>query len=72
MHLASISSQEENDKLEKYIKDFGENAFNSIWLGGISAAFPIFFVVAIYRSTSCSVRKTESKFFLKKFEYTVK
>ncbi|CAH1130036.1 unnamed protein product [Ceutorhynchus assimilis] len=23
MHLASISSQEENDKLEKYIKDFG-------------------------------------------------
>lgn len=24
MHLASITSQEENDKLEKYIKDFGE------------------------------------------------
>lgn len=23
MHLASITSQEENDKLEKYIKDFG-------------------------------------------------
>ena len=23
MHLASISSQEENDKLEKHIKDFG-------------------------------------------------
>jgi hypothetical protein len=23
MHLASISSQEENDKLEKYVKDFG-------------------------------------------------
>lgn len=24
MHLASITSQEENDKLEKYIKDFGK------------------------------------------------
>lgn len=24
MHLASITSQEENDKLEKYVKDFGE------------------------------------------------
>lgn len=24
MHLASINSQEENDRLEKYIKDFGE------------------------------------------------
>lgn len=24
MHLASISSQEENDKLEKHIKEFGE------------------------------------------------
>ena len=24
MHLASISSQEENDKLEKHIRDFGE------------------------------------------------
>jgi len=24
MHLASIISQEENDKLEKYIKDFGK------------------------------------------------
>lgn len=25
MHLASITSQEENDKLEKYIKDFGKS-----------------------------------------------
>lgn len=24
MHLASISSQEENDKLEKHIRDFGK------------------------------------------------
>lgn len=24
MHLASISSQEENDKLEKHIRDYGE------------------------------------------------
>lgn len=24
MHLASISSQEENDRLEKHIRDFGE------------------------------------------------
>jgi hypothetical protein len=27
MHLASISSQEENDKLEKHIRDFGTNVF---------------------------------------------
>jgi hypothetical protein len=25
MHLASINSQEENDKLEKHIRDFGTN-----------------------------------------------
>lgn len=25
MHLASISSQEENDKLEKHIKEFGKS-----------------------------------------------
>ena len=25
MHLASINSQEENDKLEKHIRDFGMN-----------------------------------------------
>lgn len=25
MHLASISSQEENDRLEKHIRDYGEN-----------------------------------------------
>jgi len=29
MHLASISSQDENDKLEKYIKDFGKNTINA-------------------------------------------
>jgi hypothetical protein len=29
MHLASINSQEENDKLEKHIRDFGTNYFHS-------------------------------------------
>lgn len=29
MHLASINSQEENDKLEKYIKDFGKKNTNA-------------------------------------------
>lgn len=37
MHLASISSQEENDRLEKHIKDFGEwkylqHLFMLIWI----------------------------------------
>lgn len=37
MHLASISSQEENDNLEKHIKDFGKltmstNTINNILL----------------------------------------
>lgn len=27
MHLASISSQEDNDRLEKHIKDFGKSNF---------------------------------------------
>uniref|UniRef100_T1GGF4 C-type lectin domain-containing protein n=1 Tax=Megaselia scalaris TaxID=36166 RepID=T1GGF4_MEGSC len=27
MHLASINSQEENDKLEKHIRDFGKKIF---------------------------------------------
>lgn len=30
MHLASISSQEENDKLEKYIKDNGKNTLDEL------------------------------------------
>lgn len=32
MHLASISSQEENDRLEKHIRDFGK------WMGAFKAA----------------------------------
>lgn len=27
MHLASISSQEENDRLEKHIRDFGNSIY---------------------------------------------
>ncbi|KAI9588567.1 hypothetical protein GQX74_004412 [Glossina fuscipes] len=30
MHLASISSQEENDRLEKYIRDYEENCLE-LW-----------------------------------------
>lgn len=33
MHLASISSQQENDKLEQYVKDSGKNYFTLyLWL----------------------------------------
>ncbi|XP_025414278.1 mannose-binding protein C-like isoform X2 [Sipha flava] len=37
MHLASISSQEENDKLEKYIKDFGLG-HEHFWTSGTDQA----------------------------------
>ncbi|XP_050520580.1 C-type lectin 37Db isoform X2 [Daktulosphaira vitifoliae] len=37
MHLASISSQEENDKLEKYIKDFGMG-HEHFWTSGTDQA----------------------------------
>lgn len=46
MHLASISSQEENDNLEKHIKDFGEysrcaSAFHSEWRSYRTIGFPL-------------------------------
>ncbi|XP_068918296.1 C-type lectin 37Db isoform X2 [Tenebrio molitor] len=37
MHLASITSQEENDKLEKYIKDFGLG-HEHFWTSGTDLA----------------------------------
>jgi len=37
MHLASINSQEENDKLEKYIKDFGLG-HEHFWTSGTDLA----------------------------------
>lgn len=37
MHLASISSQDENDKLEKYIKDFGLG-HEHFWTSGTDLA----------------------------------
>lgn len=41
MHLASITSQEENDKLEKYIKDFGMYNINILLWSDISVSFVI-------------------------------
>ncbi|VEN40799.1 unnamed protein product [Callosobruchus maculatus] len=43
MHLASITSQEENDKLEKYIKDFGTDLAEEGHFFWMSTGRPITF-----------------------------
>ncbi|XKL63417.1 hypothetical protein PGB90_005781 [Kerria lacca] len=37
MHLASLNSQEENDKLEKYVTDFGYG-YEHFWTSGTDLA----------------------------------